>query len=189
MAISAEFAGSTLHKLTAPVSKASHQIAEPVASTISDPIPEKVLLEALIDFDKPDTIRKLIFGVTEGGEVLHCDLIELFHSLIAGTSRWGKRSFLRQLLYQIIVSQEPTTVLLTDPGNNTFNNFGLPIDSETDDIVADLSRVSQEMKRRKKLFATPDRTYHTLEEYNVNHPSNPLPHLFLDWGRNDRFVG
>lgn len=140
-------------------------------------IPERVDIEPMLAQRKP-SLGSLILGVTEGGQTVRADARQLFHILIAGSTRWGKSIFLQMFLYQLL-QIDNVQVYLADLEENTFVDFGLPFAANREDIEAMLKSLWSECKQRKKLFTTnPDRSYRTLEQYNGDHPDKPLPYIF-----------
>lgn len=124
------------------------------------------------------SVRKLVIGSTAEG-VLKCDILQLFHILIAGTSRWGKSIFLQSLLYQALTAKEDMRLYLIDPAENTFPPFGIPFSSTKQQIEETLSDVWQETQSRKDKFASLGRsTPRTLEQYNTI-TGEALPHILV----------
>lgn len=140
-------------------------------------IPKRVDIEPMLAQRKP-SLGNLILGVTEGGQTVRADARQLFHILIAGSTRWGKSIFLQMFLYQLL-QIDNVQVYLADLEENTFVDFGLPFAGNREDIEALLKTLWGECKQRKKLFtADPARSYRTLEQYNADHSDGQLPYIF-----------
>jgi DNA segregation ATPase FtsK/SpoIIIE-like protein len=88
-------------------------------------IPQIVRLEDIFD-PAEATIRRLVLGAGAGGEIVTGHLRDLSHIAIAGTSRWGKSTFLQSLLYQLFLAREPVEFYLSDIGGQAFISFGIP---------------------------------------------------------------
>lgn len=154
-------------------------IAEELPALLEGPmgIPKRVDIEPMLAQRKP-SLGNLILGVTEGGQTVRADARQLFHILIAGSTRWGKSIFLQMFLYQLL-QIDNVQVYLADLEENTFVDFGLPFAGDREAIENLLKTLWGECKQRKELFtADPARSYRTLEQYNGDHPDKPLPYVF-----------
>jgi DNA segregation ATPase FtsK/SpoIIIE-like protein len=179
LAIPRSFAGETFHKLTMASQKAAQVVSDQLQLPDRDPLPKRINLTDMVDLAQGRSVRKLLLGAGEDGAAIEFDLMALFHILLAGISRWGKSVFIQMITAQIILSGEDTVVCLIDPRMNTFGNFGLPVHHKTEDIIKAFEEARAEMERRQKIFATPNRTYHSLEEYNSFNPGAKLPYWFM----------
>lgn len=146
-------------------------LADPEAA-----IPDHVNLESMLTNHK-HSLGSLILGIAAGGDVVYGDARQLFHILVAGSTRWGKSIFLQMFLYQLL-HLENAQVYLADLEGNTFVDFGLPFADTKDEIENLLETVWQQCQERKALFtADPNRSHRTLEQYN-KHTGSDLPYIF-----------
>lgn len=146
---------------------------------LADPetaIPDRVHLESMLPNHK-HTLGSLILGIAAGGNVVYGDARQLFHILVAGSTRWGKSIFLQMFLYQLL-HLENVQVYLADLEESTFVDFGLPFASTRQETENLLETVWQQCQERRKLFTIdPDRSHRTLEQYNA-HTGSDLPYIF-----------
>lgn len=143
--------------------------------------PTRVPLSGILD--GPPSVRDLALGVTvrEDGrrEIVKADMGRLVHVAVGGSSGWGKSVFLRSLAFQLAQSTEPVDLALIDLEGATFAPFAecsrllWPVADTEQDALAIFGELTQEMNRRKALYANYPgvdslRTYNTRAE-------EPLP--------------
>lgn len=166
-----------VQKLLAAGSNAIDQGQHPLLEEPRRPIPDHVDIESLLARKKPN-LGSLILGVGENEEVIRADARQLFHILVAGSTRWGKSIFLQMFLYQLL-HLDNIQVYLADLEENTFVDFGLPFAATKAEIEELLKMVWEECQHRKTLFtSTKERSFRTLEQYNAFMNDN-LPYIFV----------
>ncbi len=141
----------------------------------SPPWPDVVRLTDLF-IDKPPSIHDLVIGVrpTETGlDVVSESLHDLMHTLAVGASGWGKSTWLRALLWQVARASEAIEIVAVDTSGSEFNvlrdwgKLTYPVARTTQDAVALLGAVSDEIGRRKVLFEQNAPIASKLTEYNA----------------------
>jgi hypothetical protein len=139
-------------------------------------------LPNMIELDKickNPSLNNLIVGKSQN-EVLTASIHDLMHTLAVGASGWGKSIFLLQLIYQFAKAQENLEVCLIDINGSAFNalqnwnRLRYPIARTTEDSIAVLSGVQQEIYRRKELYEQYPLA-HNLQSYNKQSNENLSP--------------
>jgi len=126
--------------------------------------------------DRRPTLHNLVVGVRPGAngarEVIGDSLHNLMHVLEVGASGWGKSSWLRSFLWQIAKAREPCEVVAIDTAGSEFNvlrgwgKLRYPVARSTQDAIAVLDQVSQEIDDRKRRFEQDAPIASKLTEYN-----------------------
>lgn len=149
-------------------------------------------LPNMIELDKickSPSLNNLIVGKSQH-EVLTASIHDLMHTLAVGASGWGKSIFLLQLIYQLAKAQENLEVCLIDINGSAFNalqnwnRLRYPVARTTEDAIAVLSGVQQEIYRRKDLYEQYPLA-HNLQSYNKQSNENLSPIVtIVDEGTN-----
>lgn len=158
-----------------------------VEASEADPLPELIKLRDVCT--RPD-LNNLVLGQTENGQILKSSLFDLMHVLAVGASGWGKSAFLRMLIWQFAQASQEVDIVAIDISGSEFNvirrwdKLMFPVARETNEAVATLQAVSQEIERRKELYEAHPTAY-DLESYNkrADDHLNPLV-LLTDEGTN-----
>jgi len=126
--------------------------------------------------ERQPTLHNLVVGVRPGAngarEVVGDSLHNLMHVLEVGASGWGKSSWLRSFLWQIAKAREPCEVCAIDTAGSEFNvlrgwgRLRYPVARSTNDAIAVLGQVSQEIESRKRAFEQNAPIASKLTEYN-----------------------
>lgn len=144
-------------------------------------VPDLVNLENVVNRENA-SIRRLYLGAGDGGRAVVGDLKNLSHMGIAGTSRWGKSTFVQALLYQLIIAPEPVDFYLSDVGGQAFEGFGIPYADTVGSSEKIVSHVHNIFQERWQLFKAAARDYgqgiRTLDIYNQLTGSQ-LPYIML----------
>lgn len=144
-------------------------------------VPDLVNLENVVTPDNA-TIRRLYLGAGDGGRPVVGDLKNLSHIGVAGTSRWGKSTFVQALLYQLIIAPEAVEFYLSDVGGQAFEGFGIPYADTVGGSEKLVSYVHDIFKERWELFKAAAGAYgqgiRTLDVYNQVTGSQ-LPYVML----------
>lgn len=136
-------------------SEAPPQLEAPQVE-VETPLPSDVQLDRLLPGNV--TLDALTIGLSNDGPVV-VSLSELMHTLVVGASGWGKSTWLRSLLYQLAITRDSVHVVAVDISGSEFNvldGWGkllYPVAHTTDEACAVLSAVSEEIARRRELFA------------------------------------
>jgi DNA segregation ATPase FtsK/SpoIIIE-like protein len=123
-----------------------------------------------------------LVGQTPDGRVIHRDLAELPHLLVAGTTGSGKTIFLYTLLVSLLhrTSTEALSVLIVDPKQTDFIFFqGLPhlyarqVLTDPEEAIAQLRQLTgpELQSRTERLNAA---RVVKLSDYNARYPASPL---------------
>jgi DNA segregation ATPase FtsK/SpoIIIE-like protein len=121
------------------------------------------------------SINDLVIGAypTDSGlQVVSLSLHDLMHTLTVGAAGWGKSSWLRWLLWQIAQSVEPVEVVAVDVSGSEFNvmrdwgKLRYPVARTTEDAIATLAAVSDEIAHRRQLYEDNAPVASKLTEYN-----------------------
>lgn len=149
---------------------------EPVPLLLPPPsLPTMVRLPELLPHLKGD-LSRLIIGVklTDNGQVepVTISIYDLFHTVVAGSSGWGKSIFMGSLLYQMATAQDATEFVLIDQQNHGLAPFRncvrlrYPILQKPNEILSALGEVYNEaIGKRSELFQSIDAD--DLEDYNL----------------------
>jgi hypothetical protein len=152
-------------------------LPEPIQDALDDPgqpWPSAVNLADVLR-DRRATIDDLIIGArptADGLDLASLSIHDLMHSLVIGASGWGKSVWLRALLYQIALAQEPVDVALIDCYGSEFNvlrhwgKLRWPIARELPQAVAMLQAVSTEITDRKTAYENNAPTAANIVDYN-----------------------
>lgn len=179
-------------QLTQSISR-KPEIATEEMPQLQSPLPEHVDLTQYVAGST--SIRHVFLGVGRlpNGQVqpISAPLSRLVHIAVAGSSGFGKSTFMQSLGYQVLhAREEPSTVMLDSQGI-TFtpfegdNRLRYPLASEPDDIKAILYELVSEMDKRKVLFAR-WRGVDSLDKYNQIVPASEqlsmVPIFFDEFG-------
>jgi len=140
-------------------------------------------------------LRNLFLGIGKfaNGEVrrVSAPLDRLVHIATAGSSGFGKSTFMLALAYQVINAKERPSPVMLDPQGVTFSVFSgdqrllYPLASKETDIVTILLALVGELRRREELFSK-WRGVSSLRDYNnVVKPEEqlaPIPIFFDEFG-------
>lgn len=122
--------------------------------------PSRVPLAGILD--GAPSYRALALGVTmtpDGPKVVKGDMCQMVHVAVGGSSGWGKSTFLRTLAYQLALSAEPVDLVMVDLEGSTLAPFAecgrllWPVADTEHDALAIFSELTEEMDRRKALYA------------------------------------
>lgn len=149
-----------------PATETHHPDTEPVS------LPEMVRFRPLIG-DRGD-LENLVLGVRAGAsglEPVTISLYELFHTIVAASSGWGKSVFANSLLTQLATCPQPVELIVIDQqahGLAAFRNcdrLRYPLLRDPGEILSALRETYQEaIGRRSELLARYDAD--DLAEYN-----------------------
>lgn len=138
---------------------------EDSASAIN--LPEMVRLMDVVSHPALDT---LALGMTEQGP-LTASLHDLMHVLAVGASGFGKSAFLRALIWQLAQVKEPVQIVGIDCFGSELNAIAdwdrllFPIATDLPAAASTLKAITEEIIRRKGLYAEQPRAY-DLQSYN-----------------------
>ncbi len=108
------------------------------------------------------------------------------HTLIAGGTGSGKSVLMRNMILDIAATNTPeqAQIYIVDPkmgvdygSLRNLPHLARPIVSDQKESIETFDEVIAEMERRYKLFA--EAGNENLQDYNVNHPDNKLPVIWL----------
>jgi DNA segregation ATPase FtsK/SpoIIIE, S-DNA-T family len=158
----------------------SAPVIQPQAGYVSVDIPrkdrQKVKFEQYISSHtaSPNDEFKIALGVNLDGNLVEADLgdANTCHFLIGGTTGSGKSEFLKSILLSLLVRHSPKSlkIALVDPKRVTFPQFEeipwlyKPVVKETDDAIALMESLVDEMERRYKIFE--QARYSEIKTYN-----------------------
>lgn len=153
---------------------------QPQAGYVSVDIPrkdrQKVKFEQYISSQtaSPNDEFKIALGVNLNGKLVEADLGDsnTCHFLVGGTTGSGKSEFLKSILLSLLVRHSPKSlkIALVDPKRVTFPEFEeipwlyKPVVKETDDAIALMESLVDEMERRYKIFD--EAKYSDIKIYN-----------------------
>lgn len=159
-------------QLTQNISK-KPEMASKELPPLQQPLPEYVDLSQYVT--GTTSVRNIFLGVARlpGGIVqpLNAPLSSLVHIAVAGSSGFGKSTFMQSFGYQVLHAQERPSTVMLDAQGVTFtpfegnDNLRYPLASEVDDVKAILFELVSEMDKRKALFAH-WRGIDSLDKYN-----------------------
>lgn len=145
-------------------------------------LPRRVMLA---DYVTMPSIRRLFLGLGKwpDGEVrpVSAPLDRLVHIATAGSSGFGKSTFMQALAWQVVNARESVAPVFLDAQGVTFTPFdgaeGLlyPLASDEADIARILAEMVGEMDRRRELYSQ-HRGIAKLEQYNAV-AAAPLPSI------------
>lgn len=149
-------------------------------------LPTMIRLPDLLPHLRGD-LSRLIIGVKLGEngqqEPVTISIYDLFHTVVAGSSGWGKSIFMGSLLYQMATASDAIEFVLIDQQNHglaPFRNCArlrYPILQKPNEILSALGEVYQEaIGKRSKLFEAIDAD--DLEDYNLR-SGNYLPPIIV----------
>lgn len=148
-------------------------------------LPTMVTLSSLLPRMRGD-MNRLIIGVEMVNGVLQpvtISLYELFHTIVAASSGWGKSAFGRNILTQLATGPDEVEFVLIDQQQHGLAPFRscdrlrYPILSSEPEILAALKEVhSEAVGKRAELFAKYDAE--NLQEYNQQ-ADDPLPPIVV----------
>jgi len=152
----------------------------------SPSLPNMVRLPELLPHLRGD-LSRLIIGVKMGDngqpEPVTISIYELFHTIVAGSTGWGKSGFVGSLLFQIATAAQTTEFVLIDQqqhGLSPFRNCNrlrYPLLSKPGEILSALNEVHREaIGKRSELFQAVDAD--DLEHYNQI-ADEPLPPIIV----------
>lgn len=139
---------------------AAAQAMLPEQSTPAGLWPSIVTMEQVFAGRRP-TIDDLVVGVRPGAnglELVSDSIHNLMHTLTVGASGWGKSAWLRAFLWQIAKAREPVEIVAIDINGSEFNilkdwgKLRFPVARTTENAVAVLSAVVDEIKRRAAMY-------------------------------------
>lgn len=177
-----------LHQLAHATARHSDPLPASTAMSALGPglaWPERVNLLNLLP-DGQGSLNNLILGVTIENGTLHtisAPLAKMVHVAVGGASGWGKSEFLRAIAFQVATAPEPTELCFVDLEAATFSPFAksgklrYPIADSERDILAILTDLQDELKRRKALFSV----YPEADKLTVYNQlaAEPLPEIVL----------
>lgn len=159
-------------------------VAPAIPMLPSPSLPGMVRLPDLLPSLRGD-LSRLIIGVKLGDngqqEPVTISIYDLFHTVVAGSSGWGKSGFMGSLLYQMATAAQKTEFVLIDQqmhGLAPFKNctrLRYPILRESGEIISALSEVySEAIGKRSELFTHVDAD--DLQHYNslADEPLAPI---------------
>jgi hypothetical protein len=160
---------------------------EPVLAPGQAELPSLIRLLDLLPPDLRGDLHNLVLGVrlTEAGQLerLTISLHDLFHTLVAASSGWGKSVFVASILAQLATCPDPVEFILIDQqehGLAAFKNcdrLRYPLLRQPGEILSALREVYDEATRsRSELFAGCDAD--NLMEYN-HLADRPLPPIIV----------
>ena len=159
-------------QLTQNISKKPEIAAEEIPQ-LQQPLPEYVDLTQYVT--GPTSIRSIFLGVGRlpSGLVqpLSAPLSRLVHIAVAGSSGFGKSTFMQSLGYQVLHAREKLSTVMIDAQGVTFtpfegnDNLRYPLASESEDVKAILYELVSDMEKRKALFSR-WRGIDSLDKYN-----------------------
>lgn len=148
-------------------------------------LPTMVKLSSLLPGLRGD-MENLILGVEMTGGMLRpvtISLYDLFHTLVAASSGWGKSAFACSLLTQLATCPDPVELVLIDQQEHGLAAFRqcdrlrYPLLKEPGEILSALREVYNEaIGKRSELFARYDAD--DLEDYN-RRADEPLPPIIV----------
>ena len=130
----------------------------------------------------------VVIGKDNSGMTMICDIAEMPHCLVAGTTKSGKsvclNSFIISLLYHF--SPKDLRFVLMDPKRLEFGPYegiphlAMPVITDKEDFPGALSWVYEEMERRYKIFETYGvRDFDRLNKKLVEDKKAKLPFLIM----------
>ena len=130
----------------------------------------------------------VVVGKDNSGMSMICDIAEMPHCLVAGTTKSGKsvclNTFIISLLYHF--SPRDLRFVLMDPKRLEFGPYegiphlAMPVITDKDDFPGALSWVYEEMERRYKIFETYGvRDFDRLNKKLVEDKKAKLPYLIM----------
>ena len=119
------------------------------------------------------------------GKVVTCDLNEMPHALVAGTTGSGKSVFVHSIIATLIMRNSPDDVklILIDPKRVEFSKYRdvahllCPIINDPSQAKVAMSKLVDEMERRYALFQDNPDGASKIEEYNDYCEANNLPKI------------
>ena len=148
------------------------------------------------DFKETKCKIPVVVGKDNYGVAMICDIAEMPHCLIAGTTKSGKsvclNTFILSLLYHF--SPKDLRLVLMDPKRIELSPYeeiphlAMPVITDKEDFPAALGWVYEEMERRYKIFEMyGDHDFDELNKHLVEDKKQKLPYIvmiideFGDW--------
>lgn len=149
---------SSAERLSASTARQIPELAE--GADDPSPWPERITLQQALRGQRP-SIERLIVGAyptDQGLGVVSESIHNLMHVLEVGASGWGKSAWLRAFLWQIARAPEACDVVAIDVSGSEFNvlngwgKLRYPVARTTDEAIAVLHQVSEEITRRRQWY-------------------------------------
>lgn len=158
-----------------------------VANVVRTNVGLRECLEAL----KPEDDRnglEIVFGKNISGELIHANLADFPHMLVAGTTGSGKTIFLHSVIITLLLHNRPEDlkIILVDPKRvemSYYHNLPhllCPTISEAGKAKVALEKLSLEMERRYALFE--NNYVNSIDAYNKKARAEglePLPRIVM----------
>jgi DNA segregation ATPase FtsK/SpoIIIE-like protein len=158
----------------------SLESSSPVALLPAAIFPDIVYLKSLV---QRGDLQRLVIGVDISGQPVTISIHDLFHTIAAGSSGWGKSMFICAILDQMATAPSPVEMVLIDQqdhGLAPFRNcpkLRYPLLRQPGEILSALREVYQEaVGLRSELFKAVDAD--NLADYNAL-AVEPLPPIIV----------
>jgi len=128
----------------------------------------------------------IAIGRKDTGELFEIDLLKCPNILISGTTGSGKGMIQESIINTLFLRLSPSSLkfIFIDPKRVQLAHFTqlphtiLPVAEKREDVLSHLQFATQEIKRRKKLFA--DESISNLQDYNaLKNETPPIPYIII----------
>lgn len=132
-----------------------------------------------------DKLLNVPLGRDISGDVISCNLAEMPHLLIAGSTGSGKSVCINDIIISLLMQAKPNEVklLMIDPKMvelsvyNGIPHLLTPVVTDPRKASQALHKAVEEMERRYDLFAKEG--VRNMKGYNQRHPEEPLPYMVI----------
>jgi DNA segregation ATPase FtsK/SpoIIIE-like protein len=129
-----------------------------------------------------DTKNNILLGYDEKGKEIIISIFDLYHSIVAGTTGFGKSNLGHVVISSLLKSPLDIVNVLLDPKKSEAKRYrdidNVFYSGDNSQIVNVLKYLEKEMDRRNKLFEQ-DKFIRDIETWNKKYPHDQLPYIVI----------
>jgi len=138
---------------------------------------KKILIETELNEDK-----NIILGFTEEKKLYITDIKKNYHTIVAGSTGYGKSNFAHVWASCLIKSELDASFFLLDPKKSELKRYRdikrVLYTGEKDKIIKVLQCAEKEMDRRNRLIDK-EKYVNNLETWNKKYPNDKMHYIFI----------
>jgi hypothetical protein len=138
---------------------------------------KRILMETELNENK-----NIILGFTEDKKLYTTDIKKNYHTIVAGSTGYGKSNFAHVWVSCLIKSEIDASFLLLDPKKSELKRYRdikrVLYTGENDKIIKVLKYATNEMDRRNKLIDK-EKYVNNIETWNKKYPDNKMHYIFI----------